>query len=113
LGFFAQWVGNGVISYYLALILRSVGVTSVENQLLITACMQMWNLLFAIGGSFMIDGFGRRPLFLSSAAIMLTSYVLVTALSASFAQSGNTATATGAAVIPFLFIFFASYSSAL
>ncbi|KAF7122614.1 hypothetical protein CNMCM5793_000639 [Aspergillus hiratsukae] len=111
LGFFAQWVGNGVISYYLALILKSVGVTSVEHQLLITACMQMWNLLFAIGGAFMIDGFGRRPLFLSSAAIMLTSYVLVTALSASFAQTSRTA--MGAAVIPFLFIFFASYSSAL
>ena len=32
LGIFAQWSGNGVISYYLALILDSVGVKSVKDQ---------------------------------------------------------------------------------
>ncbi|PKX93554.1 general substrate transporter [Aspergillus novofumigatus IBT 16806] len=111
LGFFAQWVGNGVISYYLALILNTVGVTSVRDQTLILACMQMWNLLFAIVGSVLIDRFGRRPLFLSSAVIMLASYVVVTALSSSFAVSRHAA--TGVAVIPFLFIFFAGYGVAV
>jgi MFS family permease len=88
LGFFAQWVGNGVISYYLTLILNTVGVTSARDQTLILACMQMWNLLCSIVGSVLIDRFGRRPLFLSSAVIMLSSYILVTALSASFASYG-------------------------
>ncbi|GFF31272.1 lactose permease [Aspergillus udagawae] len=111
LGFFAQWVGNGVISYYLALILDTVGVTTVRDQTLISACLQMWNLLFAIVGSLLIDRFGRRPLFLSSAVIMLVSYVLVTALSGSFAMTRHAA--TGGAVIPFLFIFFAGYGIAL
>ncbi|RHZ56164.1 uncharacterized protein CDV56_107532 [Aspergillus thermomutatus] len=111
LGFFAQWVGNGVISYYLALILDTVGVTSVSNQTLISACLQMWNLLFAIVGAWLIDRFGRRPLSLASAMIMLISYVLVTALSGSFAASRHAA--TGTAVIPFLFIFFAGYGIAL
>ncbi|GIJ83272.1 hypothetical protein Asppvi_002091 [Aspergillus pseudoviridinutans] len=111
LGFFAQWVGNGVISYYLALILDTVGVTSVRDQTLILACLQMWNLLFAIVGSLLIDRFGRRPLFLSSAIIMLVSYGLVTALSGSFTVTRHAA--TGVAVIPFLFIFFAGYGIAL
>jgi MFS family permease len=71
----------------------------------------MWNLLFAIVGSLLIDRFGRRPLFLSSAMIMLVSYVLVTALSGSFAMTRHAA--TGGAVIPFLFIFFAGYGIAL
>ncbi|KAJ5688900.1 Major facilitator superfamily domain general substrate transporter [Penicillium macrosclerotiorum] len=47
LGLFAQWVGNGVISYYLSLILDSVGVTKVRDQTLISACLQVWDLLFA------------------------------------------------------------------
>jgi MFS family permease len=111
LGFFAQWAGNGVISYYLSLILTSVGVTEVRDQTLISACLQMWDLAFAALGAYLIDRLGRRPLFMASAVIMFMSYVLVTALSGSFATTGDTA--TGGAVIPFLFIFFAGYCVAL
>ncbi|KAL7656176.1 hypothetical protein ACMYSQ_005290 [Aspergillus niger] len=111
LGLFAQWSGNGVVSYYLSLILDSVGVTSVRDQTLISACLQMWDLIFAALGAFLIDRLGRRPLFLASAVIMFVSYVLVTALSGSFKATNNAA--TGAAVIPFLFIFFSGYCIAL
>ncbi|OJJ95040.1 hypothetical protein ASPACDRAFT_127506 [Aspergillus aculeatus ATCC 16872] len=111
LGFFAQWSGNGVVSYYLSLILTSVGVTRVRDQTLISACLQMWDLGCAALGAYLIDRLGRRPLFLASAGIMLVSYVLVTALSGSFKSTGDSA--TGAAVIPFLFIFFAGYCIAL
>ncbi|GAQ44211.1 hypothetical protein AtubIFM56815_006903 [Aspergillus tubingensis] len=111
LGLFAQWTGNGVISYYLSLILDSIGITTVRDQTLISACLQMWDLIFAILGAFLIDKLGRRPLFLSSAGIMFVSYVLVTALSGSFQSTNNSA--TGAAVIPFLFIYFSGYCIAL
>ncbi|KAE8312780.1 general substrate transporter [Aspergillus transmontanensis] len=111
LGIFAQWAGNGVVSYYLSLILDTVGVTDVKDQTLISACMQMWNLIFAIIGAYLIDRFGRRPLFLASAVVMFVSYVLVTALSGSFAATQHAS--TGAAVIPFLFIFFAGYGLSL
>lgn len=111
LGIFSQWAGNGVVSYYLALILDTVGVTSVRDQTLISACMQMWNLIFATAGAFLTDKLGRRPLFMASAGTMFVSFVLVTALSGSFAETNHKA--TGAAVIPFLFTFFAGYCIAL
>ncbi|KAJ5716578.1 Sugar transporter [Penicillium malachiteum] len=111
LGLFAQWAGNGVISYYLSLILDSVGVTKVKDQTLISACLQVWCLIFACIGAFLIDRFGRRPLFMSSACVMLVSYVLVTALSGTYEKTGSAA--TGGAVIPFLFIFFSGYCVAL
>ncbi|PYH68538.1 sugar transporter [Aspergillus vadensis CBS 113365] len=111
LGLFAQWTGNGVISYYLSLILDSIGITTVRDQTLISACLQMWDLIFAVLGAFLIDNFGRRRMFLSSAGIMFVSYVLVTALSGSFQTTNNAA--TGGAVIPFLFIYFSGYCIAL
>lgn len=35
LGIFGQWAGNGVVSYYLSLVLTTVGITDVSSQLLI------------------------------------------------------------------------------
>lgn len=111
LGIFAQWAGNGVVSYYLSLVLNTVGVTSVTDQTLISACLQVWNLIFSVAAALCVDRAGRKPLFISSAAIMLVSFILVTALSGSFAETGNAT--IGVAVIPFLFIFFAGYDIAL
>ncbi|KAL1890714.1 hypothetical protein Sste5346_008038 [Sporothrix stenoceras] len=111
LGIFAQWAGNGVISYYLTLVLDTVGVTSVTDQTMISAFLQVWNLICAVGAAFVVDRLGRRTLFLASGCIMLVSYVIVTALSAEFAKSGHAA--VGTAVIPFLFVFFAGYDIAL
>ncbi|KAF2212457.1 hypothetical protein CERZMDRAFT_106187 [Cercospora zeae-maydis SCOH1-5] len=111
LAFFSQWSGNGVVSYYLPIILNSVGITGTRDVTLISACLQIWNLFWSVTAAFSVDKLGRRILFLASAAIMLVGYVITTALSATFAQSRSSA--TGIAVIPFLFIFFAGYDIAL
>jgi hypothetical protein len=108
---FVQWCGNGVVSYYLSLVLETVGVTSVTDQTLISAFLNVWNLLFSVAAAFSVDRLGRRPLFLASAGIMLIGFILVTALSGAFAKGG--ADAIGIAVLPFLFIFFAGYDIAM
>ncbi|TVY67879.1 Lactose permease [Fusarium oxysporum f. sp. cubense] len=111
LGVFSQWSGNGVVSYYLALVLQTVGITSVTHQTLISACLQVWNLIWAVAAAACVEKLGRRPLFLTSAATMLASYIVITGLSGSFANTGNSA--VGVAVIPLLFVFFAGYDIAL
>ncbi|KXH28039.1 low-affinity glucose transporter HXT1 [Colletotrichum nymphaeae SA-01] len=111
LGVFAQWCGVGVVSYYLAMVLSSVGITSVDDQTLISACIQIWNLICASTAAIMVDRAGRRGLFLASGTIMLISFSIVTGLSGSFANTGNAP--TGTAVIPFLFIFYLGYDIAL
>ncbi|KAJ3541038.1 hypothetical protein NM208_g4788 [Fusarium decemcellulare] len=111
LGIFSQWVGNGVVSYYLSLVLNTIGLTSVTEQTLISGCLQIWNWVFAIAGAMAVERFGRRKLFLLSFAIMLVSYVVITACSGSFAQTGHRA--VGIAVVPFLFVYFAGYDIAV
>lgn len=111
LGIFGQWVGNGVVSYYLALVLETVGITSVTDVTLISGFLQLWNLIWCVAAAFSVDRLGRRPLFLASAVIMGVSYVLVTGLSGSFASTQTPS--VGIAVIPFLFVFFAGYDIAL
>jgi len=111
LGMFSQWGGNGVASYYLTPILISVGVTDADKQLVITGCLQVWNLVCATGAAACIKRLGKRTLFLSSASIMFVSFILITALSASFANTQYAA--AGIAVIPFIFTFSMGYAIAL
>ncbi|KAL4795951.1 general substrate transporter [Aspergillus venezuelensis] len=110
LGVFAQWNGVGIVSYYLAPVLRSVGITSVRDQTMISGFLQLWNLILAIASAFNVDRFGRRPLFLVSSIGMLASYIVISGLSGSFAQSGTSS--IGTAVIPFLFIYYGFYDIA-
>ncbi|KAJ5781138.1 Major facilitator superfamily domain general substrate transporter [Penicillium paradoxum] len=110
LGVFAQWNGGGVVSYYLTMILNTIGITSTTEQTLINGFLQLWNLIMSIVGACLVDRAGRRALFLTSTVIMLISYILITALSGSFATSRTSG--VGTAVIPFLFIYYAGYDIA-
>lgn len=77
LGFFSQWCGNGVVSYYLTLVLTSVGITSPTHQALINGVLQLFNFFVSVFlGAFMVDRLGRRFLFLWSATGMMLAYIV-------------------------------------
>ncbi|CAH6722034.1 high-affinity glucose transporter Hxt2p [[Candida] jaroonii] len=111
LGVFAQWNGIAVVSYYLSLILDSVGITSVTMQTLINGILQIFNLFAAAGGALLVDNLGRRKLLLTSGGGMLISFVIWTALSANFEQTGSGG--SGKAVVAFIFIFYGFYDVAM
>ncbi|KAN0115511.1 hexose transporter [Hyaloscypha variabilis] len=107
IGLSTQWVGNGIVSYYFAPILETVGITSEKQQQGINGGLQIFNWLMAIAGALFSERLGRKTLLPASAIGMLISMILVTALSAVYSK--NESAATGKAVIVFLFLFFGSY----
>ncbi|TPX17550.1 uncharacterized protein E0L32_012143 [Thyridium curvatum] len=109
-GFMIQWAGNGIVSYYLAPILNSVGVTDPVSQAGINLGLQVWNAVLAAMGALAAERYGRRILWLLSASGMLCAFIVVTALSGVFAERGIKS--AGFAVVPFLFIFFGFYDIA-
>ncbi|OWZ80453.1 sugar transporter [Cryptococcus neoformans Tu401-1] len=106
----SNWVGNGVISYYLTPVLQSVGITSAVQITLLTSGLAIWNLILSLFAALHVERFGRRPLFLISIAGMLASYAFVMGFSAGFAESHKAS--LGIAVIPFLFLYFGFYDIA-
>ncbi|KAG8814235.1 hypothetical protein FRC19_001921 [Serendipita sp. 401] len=48
LGFFSQWSGNGLISFYLDPVLENVGVTVPSTRALINGGIQIWCLFVAV-----------------------------------------------------------------
>jgi MFS family permease len=74
-GFFSQWSGNGLISYYLTLILDSIGYTSQNTQTLINGLLAIWGLVLGLFFSLLVNRFNRRTMFLASTVCMLICYV--------------------------------------
>ncbi|KAJ4395954.1 hypothetical protein N0V93_000170 [Gnomoniopsis smithogilvyi] len=109
--FFSQWSGNGLISYYLSLILDSIGYTAQSTQTLVNALLTLWNLFWGIAFSLIVNRFGRRTLFLASTAGCLVCYIIWTVLEAKYEMSTNLYTGAGGppglakAVVAIIFIY--------
>ncbi|KAH3913771.1 hypothetical protein HBI56_079260 [Parastagonospora nodorum] len=115
-GFFSQWSGNGLISYYLTLILDSIGITSQETQTLVNGILTIWNLVTSIGFSLLVNRFRRRTMFLTSTACMLVCFIVWTALQSTFEKqvdkSGSGSPAVGRAILALIFLYNACFNIA-
>jgi len=63
--------GNGLVSYYIDLVLKNVGITDTNTKTVINGCLQIFNFVIAFGAAMLVDVAGRRPLFIISNAGML------------------------------------------
>jgi len=107
---FSQWSGNGLVSYYINLILEGVGITDTKTKASINGGLQIFNLVMAISASLLVDWVGRRKLFLTSNTGMLFSFSAWTITNALYVNLQNTAAAK--ATIPLIFIFYFFYDIA-
>ncbi|KAH6715170.1 general substrate transporter [Leptodontidium sp. MPI-SDFR-AT-0119] len=101
IAFFAQWSGCSVVSYYLTLVLNTIGIRDVAHQTLINGMLQIFNWIVAVcGGALLVDRVGRRRLFL----------IATTVLNAEFAKTHNQA--LGNSVLIFIFVYYFFYDIA-
>jgi MFS family permease len=61
--FFSQFIG-GSISYYMPVVYENLGITSSSKQLLLNALNTVVGFVFGLAGSWTVESFGRRNLFL-------------------------------------------------
>ncbi|KAL4881055.1 general substrate transporter [Aspergillus karnatakaensis] len=106
---FAQMSGNAFVSYYLAPILTSVGLTSSLEQTLINATQQMLSWLSALYFATLPQKLGRRILFLGSGVGIFLCLIGITTGSAVFAKDASNKAAAGATVA-FLYLFSPAYN---
>lgn len=110
LGFFSQWSGNGLVSYYIGDVLTGAGVTDSKLQLEINGILNIINFATAVTFCFFIDKLGRRPLFLFATGGMLMAFCAWTICAAQFVKTGVRAAST--AEIFFIFLYYVFYNSA-
>ncbi|KAJ5379862.1 sugar transporter [Penicillium cataractarum] len=105
-----NWVGNGIVNYYLSPTLHQIGIYSSAKISGINAGLQIWNLIISCCSALLVERLGRRFLWLFSNCGMLFSYIFTMALSGEYATHHKSS--VGIAVIPFLFLFFGAYDVA-
>ncbi|KAH2366122.1 hypothetical protein KXV98_001705 [Aspergillus fumigatus] len=106
--YFELWNGCSVLSYYLALVLNTIGITAPAHQTLINGMLQIFNWIVAVcGGALLVDRVGRRSLFLVGTSGMLLSYIAWTVLNSEFAKTHDQR--LGSAVLAFIFIYYFFY----
>lgn len=113
LGFIIQWCGNQLISSYLALVLRDIGITDPETQNLINGGLQLFNFAVASGSATLVDRLGRRFLLLTSTIGMLFAFTVWTGLAARNQQLENGQKGLGVGVVVMVFVFFSFYNFAM
>lgn len=108
-----QLSGNGLVSYYLHLVLNSIGITDSLQQLHINVALMCFDFFWAVFFACLAEVVGRRPLFLSSFAGMLVCYIIWTALSAVNQETGFVNGGLGKGVLAMIFLYYLSYGIAL
>lgn len=106
----SQQSGNAFVSYYLAPILRSVGLRTDFQQTMINATSSLFSWFTALYFATLPAKVGRRKLFLCSLVAMWACVISITAGSAMFAKD-DTNKAAGYAVVAFLYLFSPAYNS--
>lgn len=101
---FSQCSGNGLVSYYLSVILKTIGIRDQKTQALLNGGLMIWSWLISLLAAFFVDRLGRRFLFLFAGVGMLITFSVWTACSAVYAQNGSSA--AGVTVVVMIFLFY-------
>jgi len=104
-----QFAGNALVSYYLTPILNLVGITEPRQVSGINGGLAIFSTLNSAFSAQFVERWGRRPLWLGCMSGVLVCFVIITALSGSFASTQNKA--TGIALVPFLYLYFMFYNA--
>ncbi|KAG6890814.1 hypothetical protein C0995_003247 [Termitomyces sp. Mi166 len=107
IGTFGQLSGNGLITYFLPVLLQNAGIVDQKRRLTLNFVNSVTSYIGALAGSAVIDCFGRRKVLLSSTMIITCILAITTGLLSSN-DTGNIA--QGNAGITFIFLFMVVFS---
>lgn len=105
---FSQWSGNGIVSYYLRIVLDGIGIEDSRDQLGINGGLKAMSLVVNVAFAFFVDRIGRKPMFMISTVGMLVSFTIWTIISARYdieggSEGGNSGLGRGVVVMIYFF----------
>lgn len=105
-----QWSGNGAVSYFMPVLLDSIGVRDQQTQLLYNAILNVLSLITATAGARYVDRLGRRNVLLIGTSLFVLWWTIITTLTALYGDKTNQNLYGSRAAIAFIYIFGITYS---
>lgn len=99
----SQCLGSTLVSAYLPDVLDQVGFSSDTDQTLINALVQLSSYICAVIGALIMPYVPRRKMFLWDTSAMLVIFIIWTAFSAKYVDTGRATYGIGTVVMIFLF----------
>ncbi|EJD50722.1 general substrate transporter [Auricularia subglabra TFB-10046 SS5] len=106
IGAFGQLSGNGMVTYFLTVLLRIAGITSSSKQITLNFVNSVTSMIGALTGAYLVDSFGRRKLLLSGTAAL----VVILAIASGLLSHPETSQARANAGITFIYLFMVVFS---
>ncbi|KAJ7166086.1 general substrate transporter [Mycena filopes] len=100
-----QLAGNGLITYFLTVMMQNAGVTSPHTQLVYNFANSILSAFGAFLGASLTDRLGRRRRLFIGSFVLACLLATVAALSSKYGVKGNTNTNGANASIAFIFLF--------
>ncbi|KAJ6579663.1 general substrate transporter [Mycena vulgaris] len=100
-----QLAGNGLITYFLTVMMQNAGVTSPHTQLVYNFANSILSAFGAFSGAALTDRIGRRRRLYIGSFVLACLLATVAALSSKYGKKGNTNVAGANASIAFIFLF--------
>ncbi|KAI9172730.1 putative MFS hexose transporter [Paramyrothecium foliicola] len=102
----SQCLGSNFVSSYLPLILDQIGMTTSKEKTLLNGLVNIMQWLVAVSAAFIIPRLGRRTIFLASTLGMTLSFIVWTALTATYLKTPKESYGIGVIVVIFFFSMF-------
>ncbi|KIJ54593.1 hypothetical protein M422DRAFT_24530 [Sphaerobolus stellatus SS14] len=106
IGAFGQLSGNGLITYFLPVLLANAGITSQNKKLTLNFVNSVTSFIGALAGSTIVDFFGRRRLTLTATGSLVVLLAIISAL----LSHPNSSSARSSAGISFIYLFMVVFS---
>ncbi|RSH89116.1 hypothetical protein EHS25_002782 [Saitozyma podzolica] len=103
-----QLSGNGLITYFLPILLQQAGITSPDRQRVLNFVNSITSMIGALTGTCLVDHVGRRKLMLFASVCCMCGMAIVAGL---LSPAGPQSTMRANAGISFIFLFMVFFSS--
>lgn len=108
-----QLSGNALVSFYLAKVLISIGITDLKDQLIINGCLMIYNFVICCTLASVVRFLKRRTMLLTCIPGMLVCFVIWTILSAKNQQTGFAHKPLANGVLAMIFFYYLFYDIGL
>ena len=110
MGWFGQYSGNAVVSYFFPTMMKYAGITSSQEQLLLNGLQPVFSLVASVIGALYTDRMGRRPPLLGATFFGSICFSIMCACTRATVAFGNTSSSYASIAFTYLFMIVFSFA---